>query len=140
MKKRIVVIEDDDQTAKLIKIILEGAGYEVANLYHGVDALQYLAKESFDLVLLDVRLPGYDGFEILNWLRTKSGRKATPVIMLSADVMKSSHQRAFDLGAADYIDKPFQLDDLVNRIERVLKTAVFVWPTFSQNWQPRAAK
>ncbi len=147
MKKRIVVVEDDTQTAELLKIILDGAGFEVVNLYHGVDAVRFLEKEKFDLVLLDIRLPGYDGFEILEWLRTQSDKKAVPVVMLSADVMTNSRLRASDLGAVDYVCKPFQIDDLVNRIGAAMETAastahttgVFPWPAFTPTWQHAAA-
>ncbi len=139
MKKRVVVVEDDIQTAELVRIILEQAGYEVVNHYHGVDAMNYLKKESVDLVLLDIRLPGYDGFEILYWLRSESHQKTTPVIMLSADVMSNSQQWAEDLGANDYVCKPFQLDDFINRINAAIETAVIPWPTFSPSWHYAAA-
>ncbi|KAA3664286.1 MAG: response regulator [Chloroflexi bacterium] len=135
MKKRIVVVEDDVQTAELMRIILDDAGFDVVNLYHGVDAVRYLEKEKADLILLDIRLPGYDGFEILERMHTNGMKQTAPIIMLSADVLSTSRQHAFDLGATDFVNKPFQINDLLNRITMAMETAVFPWPTLSPNWQ-----
>ena len=139
MKKRVVVIEDDIQTGDLLRLILEQAGFDVINHYHGVDAIDYLTNERADLVLLDVRLPGYNGFEILKWLRSDSNHYATPVMMLTVDAQVASQRQAIDLGANDFVQKPFQVDDLVNRIWAAMETAVIPWPTFSPNWQYAAA-
>ena len=99
----------------------------------------YLEKNNADLVLLDIRLPGYDGFEILERMHTDNSKRAIPTVMLSADVMNSSRQHALDLGAKDFVNKPFRIDDLLNRIEMAMETAVFPWPTSLPNWQHAAA-
>lgn len=117
--KSIVVADDEQQLALAIKIRLESKGFVVRTASDGLEALKLIAEQMPDLVLLDVMMPGMDGYSCARELNTKYGRGKVPVIVLTArDRMKD----LFELeGIEDYIVKPFDHDDLLLRIERVFK-------------------
>ena len=114
---RILIVEDDENIAKMIEAVLSIGGYEGIVCNDGNEALQRLLKESFDLALLDVMLPGLDGFEILERLEGWN----MPVIFLTARQDVADKVRGLRLGAEDYIVKPFEAVELLARIEVVLR-------------------
>lgn len=114
---RILIVEDDENIAKMIEAVLSIGGYEGIVCNDGNEALQRLLKESFDLALLDVMLPGLDGFEILERLEGRD----MPVIFLTARQDVADKVRGLRLGAEDYIVKPFEAVELLARIEVVLR-------------------
>lgn len=114
---RILIVEDDENIAKMIEAVLTIGGYEGTVCYDGEQALKRLLTENFDLALLDVMLPGLDGFEILEKL---DGRDV-PVIFLTARQDVADKVRGLRLGAEDYIVKPFEAVELLARIEVVLR-------------------
>lgn len=114
---RILIVEDDENIAKMIEAVLSIGGYEGIVCSDGERALRRLLTESFDLALLDVMLPGLDGFEILERL---NGREV-PVIFLTARQDVADKVRGLRLGAEDYIVKPFEAVELLARIEVVLR-------------------
>jgi len=114
---RILIVEDDENIAKMIEAVLSIGGYEGIVCNDGNEALQRLLKESFDLALLDVMLPGLDGFEILERLEGRN----MPVIFLTARQDVADKVRGLRLGAEDYIVKPFEAVELLARIEVVLR-------------------
>ena len=114
---RILIVEDDENIAKMIEAVLSIGGYEGIVCNDGEQALHRLLTESFDLALLDVMLPGLDGFEILEGLQ---GREV-PVIFLTARQDVADKVRGLRLGAEDYIVKPFEAVELLARIEVVLR-------------------
>ena len=119
MKKLEVLIVDDDQRIlELLKFHLESLNYAVLTSSNGIDALEKVRSQPVDFVVLDVVMPGKDGFETLKELRTFS---AVPVIILSA--REDDYDRVFGLriGADDYLLKPFSPDELVARIEAVMR-------------------
>jgi DNA-binding response OmpR family regulator len=120
MKKRILLVEDDAGLARILRDNLTFEGFEtewVADGHLAVDRTRAFAP---DLVLLDVMLPGRDGFELCSMLR-QGGR--TPIIMLTARSQKADKLRGWQLGADDYVTKPFDLEELLARVHAVLRRA-----------------
>jgi len=117
--KKILVVDDEEQLALAIKIRLQSRGYQVVTATDGRQALELAEKEQPHLIILDVIMPVMDGYFCLRELNQRFGRGKIPVIILTArDRMKD----LFELeGVADYVVKPFDHDDLLVRIERVLK-------------------
>jgi DNA-binding response OmpR family regulator len=118
MPGRILIVEDDNMLAKVIGDNLRFAGYEVTAAADGHDAVARLRTFQPDLVLLDLMLPDRSGFDLCGVLR-QGGR--TPVVILSARAQKADKLRGLKLGADDYLTKPFDLDELLARIQAVLR-------------------
>lgn len=116
---RILIAEDDDNIAKMIEAVLSIGGYTGVVCHDGELALSRLLEEHFDLALLDVMLPGMDGFEILEGIQGRN----IPVIFLTARQDVADKVRGLRLGADDYIVKPFEAVELLARIEAVLRRA-----------------
>ena len=121
MRKKVLVVDDDIHIAELLRLILKRANLDVTLLYHGLDAINYLGDEKPDIILLDISIPGFDGFEILKWIRQKLGDQTTPVIMLSGYASSQSKDKAFELGANDYVIKPFNLHALTQTIRSLTR-------------------
>jgi DNA-binding response OmpR family regulator len=117
----ILVVEDERKTADTIRRYLEHAGYDVVLCSDGVQALNEAASGRCDLVLLDLALPALDGVEICRALR-ESGCQV-PIIMLTARTTEGDRVRGFDVGADDYVTKPFSPRELVRRVRAVLRRA-----------------
>ncbi len=115
----ILIVEDEKRISSFIGKGLSAAGYTPTVVENGLDALDYLATGSFDLVLLDVGLPGVDGFEVLT--RFRAGGATTPVIMLTARTGVDDTVAGLDGGANDYLPKPFKFDELLARIRLRLR-------------------
>ena len=114
---KILIAEDEPAIANLIRIALDGPDYRCAWAADGLTACDLLEKESFDLVLLDIMLPGADGYEVLDYCRTLE----VPVIFLTAKGTVEDRVKGLRLGAEDYITKPFELMELLARVETVLR-------------------
>jgi DNA-binding response OmpR family regulator len=112
--KKILIVEDDASIAQLQKDYLELSGFSVRIVESGTDALAALADDSFDLVILDIMLPGVDGFEVLRSIREKED---IPVLIVSARSEDIYKLNGFGLGADDYITKPFSSAELVARVK-----------------------
>lgn len=122
VKSSILVVEDEPQLVRLIRAILESTGYQVHVVPDGERALESIALDPPDLVLLDLVLPGeMDGFEICRRVR---GFSMVPVIMLTARAGEDDKLRGFDAGADDYIVKPFSARELLARVKAVLRRSV----------------
>jgi DNA-binding response OmpR family regulator len=120
--KNILLIEDDRVVAKMLEHILKRRGYEVQICSDGNAALEKFKEiEPSDLILLDIVLPHIDGFELLNKIRHEEGWENVPVIMVTANTQELSVVRAFEVGANDYIKKPIQLEELIVRVNRLLR-------------------
>ncbi|MBE0480775.1 MAG: response regulator transcription factor [Dehalococcoidia bacterium] len=113
---RILIVDDDDRILNFLRVKLKAAGYEVLTAGNGVEALEQVHAQEPDLLLLDVLMPKMDGFETLKELRSFSG---TAVIMLSAKGADVDRIKGLGLGADDYLQKPFNPDELLARIEAV---------------------
>ncbi|AQR94997.1 response regulator transcription factor [Clostridium saccharoperbutylacetonicum] len=117
MKINILIVEDDEAISNLIKINLNMAGYGSKQIFDGVEAYNLLQEEAFDLILMDIMLPGMDGFELMEKIRELN----TPVIFLTAKNGLADKVTGLKSGAEDYIVKPFETVELLARIEVVLR-------------------
>ena len=111
---RILIVEDEKDIAELEKDYLELSGFEVEIVYDGTEGLEKALKEDFDLYILDLMLPGVDGFEICKRIRDV---KDTPILMVSAKRDDIDKIRGLGLGADDYVTKPFSPSELVARVK-----------------------
>jgi len=118
MKGRILVVEDERKLADVIKLYLGSEGYEVTAAYDGEAGEEALEREQFDLVILDVMLPGKDGWSLLRKIR---GQGDTPVIMTTARGEEEDRVFGLELGAADYMVKPLSMKELMLRVKLRIK-------------------
>jgi len=121
--KHILLAEDDPQIARLVKFKLEKEGFRVTWVEDGQRVLEQIAQETFDLILLDGMMPRLDGFQTLQALRQNQTSPAIPIVMLTAQGQGRDVQKGLDLGAADYIVKPFSPQELATRVKRLLGQA-----------------
>lgn len=117
-----MIVEDDNIIASLLRHILTQRGFIVQIAPDGKKAVEAVLNEPPPgLVLLDIILPFADGFEVLQQIRTQKTWKKVPIIMLTSKTQEPSVVRAFEAGADDYLTKPFQLEELMARIRRLIK-------------------
>lgn len=116
--KRILIIDDEPDFIEVIAMRLEANGYEVLRAYNGEEGLRTAVDEKPNLILLDVMMPGMDGFQTLREIRKTVGVRTTPVIMLTAKGESKSIRRGQELGATDYLIKPFDAEDLLELLAR----------------------
>lgn len=121
--KKILVVDDEIHILELVKYNLVQAGYEVITAESGEDAVEYLKKEEMQLVLLDWMLPKMDGIEVLQWIRLNPSTKKLPVILLTAKSDEISKVVGLEVGADDYLAKPFGIHELMARIKALLRRA-----------------
>ncbi len=117
---RILAADDSASMRQMVTFTLKGAGYEVVEAVDGVEALNIAKKESFDLVLSDVNMPNMDGIELVKNLRTLPNFKFTPILMLTTESGAEKKGAGKEAGATGWIVKPFNPDQLLNTIKRVL--------------------
>ena len=115
---KILIIEDEPRAAEYLRQGLAESGYAVEVAHNGTDGLHAAANGDHDLVILDVMLPGIDGFAVLSALRTS---RQVPVLMLTARGQIDDKLRGFEMGADDYLVKPFQFPELLARVRALLK-------------------
>lgn len=115
--EKILIVEDDSTISDLIKLNLKVVNYETKQAYNGIQALEIIEKEEFDLILLDVMLPKLDGFSVIEKIKYKD----TPVIFLTAKASIADKVKGLKMGADDYIVKPFESIELLARVEAVLR-------------------
>jgi len=118
MTDRILVVDDEDRIRKLVKMYLEREGYETDEADNGQDALDKALNEDYDCILLDLMLPEIDGIEVCKRVRET---KSTPIIMLTAKGEENNRVEGFEIGADDYIVKPFSPREVVLRVKALLR-------------------
>src|SRR5207248_10996499 len=118
MTKKILIIEDEEGIVHLLSLYLKDAGYDIAVAKDGADGLALHARLHPDLVILDIMLPAIDGFEVCRRIRAWS---QTPILMLTARVSEEDRIEGLDLGADDYLVKPFSPRELVSRVRAILR-------------------
>ena len=120
-KKKILVVEDDRDISELITYNLEREGYEIACLYDGSQAVDFVHKRKPELIILDLMLPEVDGIEICRTLKSDSSTKHIPIVMLTAKSEEADVVVGLQMGADDYIPKPFSPKVLVARIKAITR-------------------
>ncbi|TET08361.1 response regulator [Candidatus Aerophobetes bacterium] len=120
MIKKIVLAEDEPQIARLVEFKLKKEGYQVVSKGNGEDALAAIKAEKPDLILLDVMMPVMDGYEVLRRVKEDENLKNIPVVMLTAKAQERDVVKGIDLGADDYITKPFHPAELLARVKKIL--------------------
>jgi two-component system alkaline phosphatase synthesis response regulator PhoP len=118
---RILVVDDDKEIVRLVKSYLERAGYFVISAYDGENALHALRREHPDLLILDLMLPDRDGWDLTRLIRSDSSLADIPIIMLTARVDDSDKIVGLEIGADDYITKPFNPREVVARVRALLR-------------------
>ncbi|MEZ7172671.1 response regulator transcription factor [Sporosarcina sp. OR05] len=121
MKEQILVIEDEESIARVLQLELEFEGYAVGTAHTGTDGLIKFREQEWDLVLLDLMLPGLNGLDVLKRIRATEGE--TPVILLTAKSDVKDKVTGLDLGANDYVTKPFEIDELLARIRSAIRSS-----------------
>ncbi|MGD1118683.1 MAG: response regulator [Dehalococcoidales bacterium] len=120
MAKKILVIEDDPATSRLVDYSLRHAGYEVITSSNGLEGIRKARTESPDIVILDVMLPGLDGFEICHRLRAEKDTAKLPILMFSAKAQEIDKETGIKVGADDYLTKPSPPSEIVSRVQKLL--------------------
>ncbi len=121
MKEKILIVEDEKDIIKMLEYNLKKEGFRVIHACDGEDALDLAARENPNLILLDLMLPGIDGLEVCKTLKKESKTASIPIIMLTAKAQESDKVVGLELGADDYITKPFSPRELIARIKAVLR-------------------
>ncbi len=117
---KILVVDDDRDIVRALNIRLRQAGYAVATAHDGYEAVHAAHTHRPDLILLDIKLPAGDGFSVMERLRDSVETTAIPVVFLTANPQTANWQKALDMGAVDFIPKPYEGKDLLRVIRRAL--------------------
>ena len=113
MKKKILIVDDEEVIRKFLKIHLDKLGYEVMEAGDGVQAIEQLGKDDFDLLICDILMPKKDGWEVIREVKSNPKTKAIPVIVLTAKNEDSDMFKGYDLGVNYYMTKPFTKAQLI---------------------------
>lgn len=121
--KKVLVADDKATSRELIRTVLETRGYDITEAADGIEALRYAREVKPDLIILDLHMPGLDGFGVLSELRRDSEFDATPIMALTASAMQGDRERALSAGFNSYVSKPIPLPALRAEVERLLHPA-----------------
>ena len=121
VKNKILVVDDEEALRTVLSTELEGEGYQVSTAGDGEEAIKILGSQQFHLILLDIKMPNVDGFEVLKFVKQK--QPSTKVIMLTGFADLKNAIESKKLGAEDCVSKPYDLVDLLTTVERVLGTS-----------------
>jgi len=119
-KKKILVVDDSETNLLLLSAVLEDAGYDVELLNDSHQAVAYINKHKPDLVLLDLLMPGMDGFEFMDKMNQDIRRPGFPIVVVTAYDSHDNKQKAKDLGAADVINKPIDISSFLDKVEQIV--------------------
>jgi DNA-binding response OmpR family regulator len=120
MRKKILVVEDDPDQLEVVRFTLKNAGFAVGTATNGIDALKKAQTVSPDLIVMDVMMPELDGFAVCETLRGNPATASIPILMLTGLCSHISRLVAYESGATDYVIKPFDADQLVSKVEKLL--------------------
>lgn len=120
-REKILIIDDEQDLVKLVKEILELEDFQVSCAYDGEEGLKKATSEIPDLILLDIKMPGVNGFQVLERLKIDETTSHIPVVMLTTSTLRQDRDKAFDLGAVDYVIKSLEGFELGERIHKMLK-------------------
>lgn len=127
--KKILLVEDDPDLLEVLKLTFEGQGLQPITAEDGEEGLKLARRHAPDLIVLDVMLPGIDGFEVCRQLRSDPGLKNTPIVMLTAQTEEADVVLGFGMGADDYVAKPARPRELVARVQSLLRRSQSREPT-----------
>jgi len=116
----VLLVEDEEQLRRVMKDLLQREGYRVAEARDGIQALDEVDRFAPDVIILDLNLPGMDGYGVLAQLRSRAATREIPVMVLTAKGDEDNEVRVFELGADDFVTKPFRARSLTARLEAVL--------------------
>jgi len=119
--KKILMVDDEVDLVETVRFPLEMEGYQVMVSYNGEDALNQARRENPDLIILDVMLPKLDGYKVCRLLKFDERYKHIPIIMLTAKTQEKDKQIGKETGADEYITKPFEIDELMEKVRTYLK-------------------
>jgi DNA-binding response OmpR family regulator len=120
-RQRVLVVDDDREIVEMTRLILESGGYEVIPASSGEEALRSASHDRPDLILLDINMPGMDGWETLKILKVDEATQAIPVAMFSIKLELRDKLHGLKQGAFDYITKPFSYDEILERVRRIFE-------------------
>lgn len=118
---RVLVVDDDKTTRKMVSLILKSKGYEVVTAENGMDGLQKLGLEQINLILTDMNMPYMDGIEFTRQVRANPEIAHIPIVMLTTEAEEEEKQRAYQAGVDDYIVKPATAEQIVESMKRIIK-------------------
>ncbi|MBM3244759.1 MAG: response regulator transcription factor [Candidatus Omnitrophica bacterium] len=121
MKQKILIVDDEKDIVKMLDYNLKKEGFRAVSCHDGEDALDLAAREHPDLIILDLMLPGIDGLEVCKTLKKETKTSKIPIIMLTAKTQEADKIVGLELGADDYITKPFSPRELIARVKAVLR-------------------
>ena len=127
MKRRVVIADDDPIIISLVTLRLELGGYEVLSATNGEDALALIRKKEPVAAILDIDMPRSSGLDVLGALKADPRTNKLPVLMLTGEREPATVMQAMGAGAADYLIKPFQPDQLFERTNRLVQSSAMVW-------------
>ncbi len=116
----VLIVEDRPSLAQMIRFLFLSQGMQVEGAFNGEEALEKVSRQAPDLILLDLMMPGMDGFETLRRLKADASTARIPVIILTARKEEEDRRRALTLGAVEYITKPFRAVEVVDKVRRHL--------------------
>lgn len=122
MAKKILVVDDERHIVRLVEVNLTRAGYDVVSAYDGVEALEKVAEDIPDMIVLDVMMPRMDGFEVLKNLQADPKYKDIPVIMLTAKAQDADIFKGWQSGVSSYLTKPFNPKELLVFVQRIFQS------------------
>ena len=120
MKRVVLLIEDNDANRYLARFILEKNGFEVVQASNGAEGVRLAFARTPDLVLMDIEMPEMDGYEAAGRLRANAATAHVPIMAFTSYAHPSDRERAFERGFSDYLEKPFEVDEFVRRVLRLL--------------------
>ncbi|MFH1645043.1 MAG: response regulator [Candidatus Omnitrophota bacterium] len=120
MKKKVLVVDDEIDILKIVAFRLEKAGYKVLKAVDGNEALNVIEKERPNLILLDLRLPLIDGYEVRRRLLRNEELKKIPIILITASILKPIEEKIEEMQVQDYVIKPFEMEDLLSKVEKYI--------------------
>lgn len=118
---KVLVVDDDKTTRKMLSLILKSKGYEVVTAENGMDGLQKLGIEQINLILTDMNMPYMDGIEFIKQVRANPEMSHIPIVMLTTEADEEEKQRAYKAGVDDYLVKPATGEQIVESMKRIIK-------------------
>lgn len=117
----ILVVEDNPLNLRLLETILDANGFNYGSAVTGEQGVEMAADQNYDLILMDLQLPGIDGYEALSQIRQSTPQNETPIIAVTGNTTISDQERALEAGFNDFLKKPYRIDDLLAMINRNLR-------------------